>query len=209
MRSFCRSLMCLGPSMALWLSSERLRDHLQYYSHQSCGLERSAKTLVGSASGYQAPARAATVKWKSRNSVSEYQSLLGAVYLPFTGVLLSMRPAQFSLRLLPRLFISTRLQLAPLSGTQSYPLDCSSFFPRTIEVFLSRRRFGRGLGEHRTSRGMDTSAFIAPARISVLLVPIHPIKRSKFEQYASRIRGFSRIDLSDVPPDSRGERGES
>lgn len=56
---------------------------------------------------------------------------------------------------------------------------------------------------------MDTSAFIAPARISVLLVPIHPVKRSKFEQYANLIRGFSRIDLSDIPPDSRGERGES
>lgn len=55
---------------------------------------------------------------------------------------------------------------------------------------------------------MDTSSFIAPARISVLLVPIHPIKRAKFEQYANLIRGFGRIDLSDVPPDTRGERGE-
>lgn len=56
---------------------------------------------------------------------------------------------------------------------------------------------------------MDTTSFIKPAQIAILLVPIHPIKRAKFERYADLIRGFSKIPLSDVPPDPRGERGKS
>lgn len=55
----------------------------------------------------------------------------------------------------------------------------------------------------------DTTSFIKPAQIAILLVPIHPIKRAKFDRYAELIRGFSKIPLSDVPPDSRGDRGES
>ncbi|GAA5925915.1 hypothetical protein JCM1841_004039 [Sporobolomyces salmonicolor] len=53
---------------------------------------------------------------------------------------------------------------------------------------------------------MDHTAFIQPARIQILLVPLHPIKRSKFERYAQLIRGFGKIPLADVPPDRRGER---
>lgn len=56
---------------------------------------------------------------------------------------------------------------------------------------------------------LDTSSFIKPAQIQVLLVPIHPIKRARFDKYADLIRGFNRILLADVPPDARGERGES
>lgn len=55
----------------------------------------------------------------------------------------------------------------------------------------------------------DTSSFIAPARIQVLLVPVSPISRARFEHFANQIRAFSRIQLADVPPDSRGSRGTS
>ncbi|GAA5876487.1 hypothetical protein JCM16303_003552 [Sporobolomyces ruberrimus] len=41
---------------------------------------------------------------------------------------------------------------------------------------------------------------------SILLVPVHPIKRSKFERYAKLVTKFERIALADVPPDRRGER---
>ncbi|SCV69753.1 BQ2448_1147 [Microbotryum intermedium] len=53
---------------------------------------------------------------------------------------------------------------------------------------------------------MDPSAFVAPARIGVLLVPLHPIKRSRFQHYADQIRAYDSIELSQVPVDSRGER---
>jgi hypothetical protein len=53
----------------------------------------------------------------------------------------------------------------------------------------------------------DTASFISPARIKVLLVPIHPIKRAKFERYSDLIRNYGRIQLADVPADIRGERG--
>ncbi|SCZ89502.1 BZ3500_MvSof-1268-A1-R1_Chr9g10432 [Microbotryum saponariae] len=53
---------------------------------------------------------------------------------------------------------------------------------------------------------MDPSAFVAPARIGVLLVPLHPIKRARFQQYADQIRAFDSIELSQVPVDNRGDR---
>ncbi|BGP16900.1 hypothetical protein JCM10213v2_004908 [Rhodosporidiobolus nylandii] len=53
---------------------------------------------------------------------------------------------------------------------------------------------------------LDLSTFVQPAKIQILLVPIHPIKRSKFDRYVQLIRGFERIPLADVPPDRRGER---
>ncbi|BGO92090.1 hypothetical protein NBRC10512_000821 [Rhodotorula toruloides] len=48
--------------------------------------------------------------------------------------------------------------------------------------------------------------FIQPAKLQVLLVPVHPIKRSKFERYVQLIRKFGSIPLAEVPPDRRGER---
>ncbi|GAA6044610.1 hypothetical protein JCM8097_006453 [Rhodosporidiobolus ruineniae] len=50
------------------------------------------------------------------------------------------------------------------------------------------------------------TSFIQPARIQILLVPVHPIKRSKFERYVQLLRRFERIPLADVPPDRRGDR---
>ncbi|GAA5898275.1 TRAPPII-specific subunit TRS120 [Sporobolomyces salmoneus] len=50
------------------------------------------------------------------------------------------------------------------------------------------------------------AAFTAPARIQILLVPVHPIKRSKFEQYAQLVTKFDKVALAEVPPDRRGER---
>ncbi|GAA5936717.1 TRAPPII-specific subunit TRS120 [Sporobolomyces koalae] len=45
-----------------------------------------------------------------------------------------------------------------------------------------------------------------PALIQILLVPVHPIKRSKFERYARQVSQFDKVALADVPPDRRGER---
>ncbi|GAA6060047.1 hypothetical protein JCM10212_001044 [Sporobolomyces blumeae] len=42
--------------------------------------------------------------------------------------------------------------------------------------------------------------------IQVLLVPVHPIQKAKFDQYARLVSEFSSIALADVPPDRRGER---
>lgn len=42
----------------------------------------------------------------------------------------------------------------------------------------------------------------------MLLVPVHPIKRAKFDQYARLLRQQTVVPLSDVPPDPRGDRGE-
>ncbi|GAA5989707.1 hypothetical protein JCM5350_007364 [Sporobolomyces pararoseus] len=50
------------------------------------------------------------------------------------------------------------------------------------------------------------TTFTAPARIQILLVPVHPIKRSKFEKFAQLVTKFERVPLADVPPDRRGER---
>lgn len=56
---------------------------------------------------------------------------------------------------------------------------------------------------------MDLSRFGAPARVQILLVPIHPIKRRKFADFAKLISSLTRIPLCEIPPDPRGERGES
>ncbi|GAA6003089.1 hypothetical protein JCM10207_001980 [Rhodosporidiobolus poonsookiae] len=45
-----------------------------------------------------------------------------------------------------------------------------------------------------------------PAKVQILLVPVHPIKKSRFERYVQLLRRFERIPLADVPPDRRGER---
>ncbi|KAM0753107.1 Trs120-domain-containing protein [Meredithblackwellia eburnea MCA 4105] len=62
------------------------------------------------------------------------------------------------------------------------------------------------LPKHKSPKLADPSSFLKPAELVVLLVPVHPIKRSKFERYVQLIRKFSKIPLSEVPPDPRGER---
>ncbi|GAA5896374.1 hypothetical protein JCM6882_000998 [Rhodosporidiobolus microsporus] len=49
-------------------------------------------------------------------------------------------------------------------------------------------------------------SFIQPAKIQILLVPVHPIKRSRFERHVQVLKQFERIPLADVPPDRRGDR---
>ncbi|GAA5826496.1 hypothetical protein JCM11251_002398 [Rhodosporidiobolus azoricus] len=49
-------------------------------------------------------------------------------------------------------------------------------------------------------------SFIQPAKIQILLVPVHPIKRSRFDRHVQLLKQFERIPLSDVPPDRRGDR---
>ncbi|GAA5872900.1 hypothetical protein JCM8547_003260 [Rhodosporidiobolus lusitaniae] len=57
------------------------------------------------------------------------------------------------------------------------------------------------------SPNLDThSAFLQPARIQILLVPVHPIKRTRFDRHVQLLRRFDRIPLADVPPDRRGDR---
>ncbi|BGP40785.1 hypothetical protein JCM10449v2_004750 [Rhodotorula kratochvilovae] len=52
--------------------------------------------------------------------------------------------------------------------------------------------------------GLD--AFTQPAKLQILLVPVHPIKRSKFDRHVQQLRRFASIPLAEVPPDRRGER---
>lgn len=52
----------------------------------------------------------------------------------------------------------------------------------------------------------DSLSFQLPFHNSILLVPLTPISRSTYNHYASIIRSFHRIRLSDIPPDPRGER---
>lgn len=84
------------------------------------------------------------------------------------------------------------------------PFAFSPDFASFASLFLSSplpRPDSPKLADHAAS-------FIKPAQISILLVPVHPIKRHKFERYADLIRRFSKIPLSDVPSDPRGERGK-
>ena len=56
---------------------------------------------------------------------------------------------------------------------------------------------------------MTTLSSLAPshqARLQVLLVPLSPIKRSRYVQLVEVIRSFDRLALRDISPDPRGER---
>lgn len=52
---------------------------------------------------------------------------------------------------------------------------------------------------------MTQDAFASQAQIRILLVPIQPLQRQKYEQYCKLITDFDRVPLRDVPPDSRGQ----
>lgn len=52
-------------------------------------------------------------------------------------------------------------------------------------------------------------SFIQPAKVQVLVVPVHPIKRATFERHVQLVKQYATVPLADVPPDRRGERGES
>ncbi|KWU44001.1 hypothetical protein RHOSPDRAFT_34430 [Rhodotorula sp. JG-1b] len=49
-------------------------------------------------------------------------------------------------------------------------------------------------------------SFIQPAKLQVLVVPVHPIKRATFEQYVQLVKQYAAVPLADVPPDRRGDR---
>jgi len=55
---------------------------------------------------------------------------------------------------------------------------------------------------------MDIHAFASLAQIRVLLIPVGSIPPATFEKYASEIRSFETIALSDLPEnkDDRGTR---
>ncbi|CAG8433855.1 6997_t:CDS:10 [Diversispora eburnea] len=56
---------------------------------------------------------------------------------------------------------------------------------------------------------MDPLIFTAPARIRVLLVPVHPIKASTFHKKVELVKKFSVVKLGDVTPDMRGDHSFS
>ncbi|GAA5987807.1 hypothetical protein JCM10908_007223 [Rhodotorula pacifica] len=49
-------------------------------------------------------------------------------------------------------------------------------------------------------------SFIQPAKLQVLVVPVHPIKRATFEQHVKLVTQYATVQLADVPPDRRGDR---
>ncbi|CAG8455040.1 13226_t:CDS:10 [Acaulospora morrowiae] len=51
---------------------------------------------------------------------------------------------------------------------------------------------------------MDPLLFTAPARIRILLVPVHPIKATTFRQKVELVKKFTVVKLGDVTPDMRG-----
>ncbi|CAG8557002.1 9111_t:CDS:2 [Cetraspora pellucida] len=51
---------------------------------------------------------------------------------------------------------------------------------------------------------MDPLMFTAPARIRILLVPVHPIKAATFHQKVELVKNYTIVKLGDVPPDMRG-----
>ncbi|CAB4432069.1 unnamed protein product [Rhizophagus irregularis] len=51
---------------------------------------------------------------------------------------------------------------------------------------------------------MDPLLFTAPARIRVLLVPVHPIKAPTFHRHVQLVKNFNVVRLGDVTPDMRG-----
>ncbi|CAI2177789.1 1503_t:CDS:10 [Funneliformis geosporum] len=51
---------------------------------------------------------------------------------------------------------------------------------------------------------MDPLLFTAPARIRILLVPVHPIKATTFHKHVQLVKNFNVVRLGDVTPDMRG-----
>jgi hypothetical protein len=56
---------------------------------------------------------------------------------------------------------------------------------------------------------METSPFAALARLKVLIIPVGDIPRTKFEEWATVVRGFESIPLFDIPPAMGEDKGES
>lgn len=54
---------------------------------------------------------------------------------------------------------------------------------------------------------MDTNTFASLAQVQILLVPVGAIPQATFEKYASGIRSFETIRLSDIPADHKDEQG--
>ncbi|GAA5873361.1 hypothetical protein JCM3774_000758, partial [Rhodotorula dairenensis] len=49
-------------------------------------------------------------------------------------------------------------------------------------------------------------SFLQPAKLQVLVVPVHPIKRATFERHVQLVKEYATVALADVPPDRRGDR---
>lgn len=50
-------------------------------------------------------------------------------------------------------------------------------------------------------------AFVSLACIRILLLPVGNIQHASFEKWAGEVKEFEEIKLSDVPADSRDDRG--
>ena len=56
---------------------------------------------------------------------------------------------------------------------------------------------------------MESSPFAALARLKVLIVPVGDIPRTKFEEWATVVRRFESIPLSEIPPAMGEDKSES
>ena len=56
---------------------------------------------------------------------------------------------------------------------------------------------------------MESSPFAALARLKVLIIPVGDIPHTKFEEWATVVRGFESIPLFDIPPAMGEDKGES
>lgn len=54
---------------------------------------------------------------------------------------------------------------------------------------------------------MDTNTFASLAQVQILLHPVGATPQAAFEKYASEIRSFETIRLSDIPADHKDEKG--
>ncbi|BGP55929.1 hypothetical protein JCM8202v2_003536 [Rhodotorula sphaerocarpa] len=53
---------------------------------------------------------------------------------------------------------------------------------------------------------LASASFIQPAKLQVLVVPVHPIRRDVFERHVQLVRQHATVPLAEVPPDKRGDR---
>jgi trafficking protein particle complex subunit 9 len=54
---------------------------------------------------------------------------------------------------------------------------------------------------------MENHVFGSLAQLRILLLPVGPISKAAFDNYAGDIRSFEEIRLSDIPADTKDEKG--
>ncbi|GAA5969112.1 hypothetical protein JCM3765_002183 [Sporobolomyces pararoseus] len=137
-------------------------------------------------------------------------------YLSHPDTLMFDHPPRSAIGWPPSRHLAHRQISSTSTPTSSLPSSSSTTTSRSLPSLSSPSHASRSTTSFSVSSypsfpafetiGKALAAFTAPARIQILLVPVHPIKRSKFEKYAQLVTEFERVPLADVPPDRRGER---